>query len=313
MLYLLSLADTRAVSERAYSAAELRAMRELYERVLIAMTREEEAEVLSSGEAREEMVQRERQRLRREMRNLEFDEETLQHLCDNLPTSYVLNTPLPTIADAPATAGTTATRATHRRLLPRRARPFSEMTVVAYDDPEPGLLSKICGVVYAAGMDIRMAQVFTINDWQSESEAEAAPLTSSEDDHALAVQSSTRSIVLDRLHVSRNGRSLTSAQSARLAALLREVLLGHKTVEETVESAGKSRPAGVTPVKISVRNDLSDEHSVLTLINDNVPGCCSYHAHAGWPQVGHSQRQNHFVGWSRRRRVLHHASHQGTG
>jgi hypothetical protein len=74
----------------------------------------------------------------------------------------VLNTPLPNIA-------------THLKFLDQLPQekvivdfyqnprdPFTEMSVVAYDEPQPGLLSKICGVVYAAGMDIHMAQVFTL-------------------------------------------------------------------------------------------------------------------------------------------------------
>lgn len=316
MLYLLSLADTRAVSERAYSASELASMQELYERVLMAMTREEAAQVLTDREAREEMIGRERERLRREMRHLELSDGTLQTLCDNLPASYVLNTPLPTIA-------------THLRFLDQlpqeklivdfynHARDaFTEMTVVAYDEAEPGLLAKICGVVYALGMGIRMAQVFTVSDWRNAS-SQASPVSAQNGDgvaqnSVVAVKSSTRNteknvaktaaktmtsstrveenatksvveesvahdivqrdIVLDLLHVDRAGRPLNSSQSARLAAALREVLLGEKSVEEVLEANGKTNPGGLSPSKISVRNDLSDEYSVLTMVNENVPG-----------------------------------------
>ncbi len=302
MLYLLSLADTRAVSERAYSLSELSSMRELYERVLMAMTREEAAQVLTDSEAREEMIQRERQRLRREMRHLELSDGTLQKLCENLPASYLLNTPLPTIA-------------THLRFLDQlpqeklivdfyqHARDaFTEMTVITYDDPEPGLLSKICAVVYALGAEIRMAQVFTISDWRHGSREQQpgveatesstqlngqVPLNGAPADVSRDASNATSEaeipadasntnlpgdIVLDRLHVSRGGRPLSSSQSARLAAALREVLLDGKAVEQLLEANGKSNPTGVSPLKISVRNDLSDEHSVLTLVNDNVPG-----------------------------------------
>ena len=54
--------------------------------------------------------------------------------------------------------------------------------------------------------------------------------------------------------------------------MLREVLLDRKSVEEILEANGKSNPTGLSPTKISVRNDLSDEHSVLTMVNENVPG-----------------------------------------
>jgi [protein-PII] uridylyltransferase len=98
MLYLLSLADTCAVGERSYSQHDLGQMRELYERALLAMTRIETAEVLSDTERREQLVQQERERMRRNLRHLELDDATLQRLSDTLPAAYVLNTPLPTMA-----------------------------------------------------------------------------------------------------------------------------------------------------------------------------------------------------------------------
>jgi UTP:GlnB (protein PII) uridylyltransferase len=315
MLYLLSLADTRAVGERSYSNLEIEAMRDLYERTLMAMTSQETAQALTDSEMREQMVQRERARLRREMRHLELDEPLLQRLCDSLPASYVLNTPLPTIA-------------THLKFLDQLPQekvivdfyqnprdPFTEMSVVAYDEPQPGLLSKICGVLYAAGMDIHMAQVFTLFSQDGAFDAAAvgrvlsarhqradehgalkngaAENQSAENGTANAVGSDGsaadgssaangnneldgRGIVLDRLYVARDGRPLTSAQCARLAASLREVLLGEKSVEQVLEAAGKDVATQLAPQRISVRNDLSDEHSVLTVVNDNVPGLLYY-------------------------------------
>jgi UTP:GlnB (protein PII) uridylyltransferase len=318
MLYLLSLADTRAVGERSYSNMEIEAMRDLYERTLMAMTRQETAQSLTDSEMREQMIQRERGRLRREMRHLELDDQLLQRLCDSLPASYVLNTPLPTIA-------------THLKFLDQLPQEkvivdfyqsprdlFTEMSVVAYDEPQPGLLSKICGVVYAAGMDIHMAQVFTLFSQEGTSDAAAVgrvlsarhqeivdkaasangassngasnksgssditangvslPESATESQAGSTPDTDSRGIVLDRLYVARDGRPLTSAQCARLAASLREVLLGEKTVEEVLEAAGKDVSTQLAPQRISVRNDLSDEHSVLTVVNDNVPGLLYY-------------------------------------
>jgi [protein-PII] uridylyltransferase len=257
MLYLLSLADTRAVGERSYSNLELQTMEELYERVLIAMTSEETVQRLTDSEMREQMIQRERGRLRREMRKLPIDDATLQNLCENLPASYVLNTPLPTVA-------------THLKFLEQLPAEkvivdfyqgpqdvFTQMTIVAYDDPKPGLLSKICGTVWAAGFEIHGAQVFTLRD-QPFGEGDR------------------RDIVLDLLRVGRDGRALTSAQSARLAALLRGIMLGDQSVEEVIKAAGKPVIAGLSPHRIGMRNDLSDEHSVITVVNDNVPGLLYY-------------------------------------
>lgn len=260
MLYLLSLADTCAVGERSYSNLDLQAMRELYERCLLAMTRAETAQVLTDTEKREQLVQQERERMRRDMRHLELDDATLQRLSDTLPAAYVLNTPLPTMA-------------THLKFLdqlpeeklivdfyPLQGRSFAEMTIVAYDDADPGLLSKICGVVHAGGADILAAHVYTLrgldlnSKWMSN-----APVYG-------------RDVVLDRLHVVAGGRPLSSSQSAKLAALMREVLTGGLSVEEAIKTSGKKVAQSVVPQKISARNDLSDEHTVITVISDNVPG-----------------------------------------
>jgi [protein-PII] uridylyltransferase len=259
MLYLLSLADTRAVGEQSYSMLELQAMEDLYERTLLAMSSEETAQRLSDSEMREQMIQRERERLRREMRKLPIDDGTLQRLTENLPASYVLNTPLPTVA-------------THLKFLEQLPEEkvivdfyqgandvYTQMTLVAYDDPAPGLLAKVCGAVWAAGFEIHAAQVFTLRAPGSGENSDASP-----------------NVVLDLLQVGREGRALSSAQSARLAALTREILLGEQSVESALKAANKPIHMALTPHRIGMRNDLSDEHSVLNIVNDNVPGLLYY-------------------------------------
>lgn len=260
MLYLLSIADTCAVGERSYSPLDLQAMRDLYERCLIAMTRAETAQVLSDEEKREQLVQQERERMRRQLRHLEMDDATLQRLSDTLPAAYILNTPLPTMA-------------THLKFLdqlpqeqlivdfyPLETRSHSEMTVVAYDEDKPGLLSKMCGVVHAADAEIVTAHVYTLRGHE---------LNSKWMRHAPEYG---RDVVLDRLHIVAAGRSLTSSQTARIAATLREVLIENTSVEEVLKSAGKKGTARIVPTRMEARNDLSDEHTVISLICNNVPG-----------------------------------------
>ncbi|MBV9469246.1 MAG: HD domain-containing protein [Abitibacteriaceae bacterium] len=296
MLYLLALADTKAVGERTYSNLDIESMQELYERVLLAMTREETAEVLSDTEKREHLVQRERERLRHEMRHLALDEATLQRLTDELPTSYILNTPLPTVA-------------THLKFLdqlpqekvivdfytdPRRA--FTEMTIVAYDDPKPGLLSKICGVVQAAGVDILEAQVYTL----LAQEGEEQNLTDGPPNQNIErVDDISRNIVLDRLHIISNNRPITESRAARLAALLREVLLNEKTVESVLQATSKITAQGMVPQRIGARNDLSDEHTVISIVSDNVPGLL-YHVTRALATIGLDIHTAKITSWAGR-------------
>lgn len=255
MLYLLSIADTKSVGDKAYSRLDLEAMRELYERVFIAMTRQETAEVLSDAEKREQAVQRERERLRRELRRFQWDDETLSRLTNGLPAAYVLNTPLPTIA-------------AHLKFLEQlpseklivdfshEARgQFTEATVVTYDDAEPGLLSKICGVVHALGAEVLAAHVYTLHITDT-----------------IGVHPPGRAIVLDRLSLAFKGRALPESRCLKLAAMLRDVIAGGKSIEDVIHEAGREMAARVVPERVGARNDLSDEHTVVSVVCDNTSG-----------------------------------------
>lgn len=262
MLYLLSLADTQAVGERTYSLHDLDAMRELYEKVLLAMTREETAEALTDAEKREQLAQKERETLRREVRRFDvsLDESTLQRLCADLPASYVLSTPLSTIAS-------------HLQLLDQLPEEgllidfndeerglWTELTIVTCDDEQPGLLSKICGVMHALGVEILTAQVYTLQGLANRD----------------ADGCGTGDVVLDRLQLGANNRALSEAKRARLASALRAVLRDGKNVEELLRESGKTETQSLVAERISARNDLSDEHTVITVVSENVPGLMYY-------------------------------------
>jgi [protein-PII] uridylyltransferase len=257
MLYLLSLADTKAVGERTYSELDLQNMKELYERTLMAVTREEAAQVLTDSEKREQMVARQRKRLHSEMRRTmknRIDESTLLRLSQQLPTAYVLNTPLPTIAS-------------HLQLVDQLPQEkllvdwqdandgaATEMTIVTYDEPAPGLLSKICGVVYAVGAEILEASAFTLHF--------PAPSSTETESH----------VVLDRLQLGVRGKALPETRCVRFADKLRAVLTEGESLEKVLSAAGKAVAASLQPERLDARNDLSDEHTVITVVNDNVPG-----------------------------------------
>jgi UTP:GlnB (protein PII) uridylyltransferase len=138
-------------------------------------------------------------------------------------------------------------------------------------------------VVYAAGPEILTAHVFTVRGRGScpgaKGEADGDEVKS--DDPLLAARASDGcSIVLDRLHLSSNGRALSEAAGARLAAVLREVLLGQRSIEDVLQAAGKTTSLGITPHRIAARNDLSDEHTVISVLCDTVPGLLYHVTHA---------------------------------
>jgi [protein-PII] uridylyltransferase len=297
MLYLLSVADTRAVGERAYSPLDLQVMRELYDKVLLAMTRDETAEALSDAEKREQLAQRERAALRRAVRrsDVALDESALHRLCEDLPASYVLNTPLPTIV-------------THLQLLDQLPhegllvdyhddeRGFStEVTIVTCDDEQPGLLSKVCGVMHALGVEILAAQVHTLRGMAPEKFDAPDENSTSQ----LLVPATRGDIVLDRLQVEMSGRALSETKRARLSAALRAVLCEGKNVEELLREAGKNIAQPLSVQRVTARNDLSDEHTVVTIVSDNVPGLM-YFLTRGLARVGLDIHTAKITGWSGR-------------
>jgi len=132
----------------------------------------------------------------------------------------------------------------------------TEMTIVTYDEPAPGLLSKICGVVYAVGAEILEASAFTLHFAASSQTGNAA------ENH----------VVLDRLQLGVRGKALPETRCVRFADKLRAVLTEGESLEKVLSAAGKVIAASLQPERLEARNDLSDEHTVITVVNDNVPG-----------------------------------------
>lgn len=240
MLYLLSYADTKAVGTRAYTEVDMRLLDDLYLKVNRAFCEET---LETDIEAR---AITERARVRTELTGLEVPDERLKELSERLPASYVVNTPFGLIA-------------THLKLLDRletervvadfyttAGDDFTELTICAYDDPEPGMLSKITGTLYANDIDIRTAQVFTLDG--------------------------NEQIVLDTLWVAFNAMPLSEAKADRMRGTLRGVLSRDKDVEAVIAESRKPLDAQVWVEEIEARNDLSEEHTVIHLVAGDVKG-----------------------------------------
>jgi [protein-PII] uridylyltransferase len=163
-----------------------------------------------------------------------------------MPAAYVLNTPLDEIT-------------AHIRLLERLEeervvldiynRPgddYSELTVCTYDDPRPGMLAKITGVLYGCNVDIHKAQVFTLEK--------------------------ERPVVLDTLWIRSAGAQISENRARRLRTALREILAGERAVEDFLASAGKHPPERISIDSLELRNDLSEEHTVVHIIARDLQG-----------------------------------------
>lgn len=238
-LYLFTYADTRAVSEDNWTSMDNRDLEDLYRRVHDRLAG-------NGGEGAAAVEERLGSIRRKLTRYKDLEEEAVLRHCARMPASYVLNNSLDEIA-------------LHVRLLSRLPeeqvvldfynRPgdtYSELTVCAYDDPMPGMLARIAGVLYGCGADIYKAQVFTAK--------------------------AERPIVLDVLWVTAAGMQVSENRARRIGAALKEVLGGRMPIEEFLRKAGKQPPRAVPLESIDLRNDLSEEHTVVHVIARDLQG-----------------------------------------
>jgi [protein-PII] uridylyltransferase len=238
MLYLLAWADGRAVEQKTFGGPEARLLDELYFRALGSMT------------AREEPVSVERMRahLRSQLAAERISDAAVRQLLDTMPPRYVLNTPLPEISrharflEQLQATGEPVIDFEHE---PARASggqvggDFTELTVCTYDDPQPGLLSKIAGTLFANEADISSARVFT--------------------------SSSASPVALDTLWISVRRQPVSEARANRIEQDLRRVLSGQLSVQELVQQRA-GQPQKLEPERLAARNDLSEDHTVIELV-----------------------------------------------
>ncbi|MCW3100077.1 MAG: UTP--GlnB [Chthonomonadaceae bacterium] len=266
MLYLLTYADTRAVGSGVWTQVKGRFLRDLWRRSAAVLSDEEP---VGYDEA---TVARARRRLLKDLSVHNLPEAEVAEHIHTMPPQYLLNQSLRDIA-------------LHIEFIRklREGQPvidfmdepdatYTEMTVCTYDDPRPGLLAKIAGVLYAADVNIHSAQVVT------------------------RVQGEEH-IALDTLWIDYHGRQLAPGKRREIVATLREVLSGAKTVPEILsrrkERTHRSRgPSYVPYVPLtirSIRNDLSDTYTVVEAVGPDVPGTfykvADSLSHLGWDIV----------------------------
>lgn len=240
-LHVFTYADTRAVAENNWTSMDNRDLEDLYRRVQDYLSGEVVA--ASSSDAVEQRLGSIRRRLAR-FKSPE-GEAVLEH-CSRMPASYLLNTSVDEIA---LHVRLVQRLEKERVILDSYNRPgetYTELTVCTYDDPQPGMLARIAGALYGCGVDIYKAQVYTM--------ATLPP------------------VVLDMLWVSASGVQISENRARRIDAALKDVLTGTVGVEEFLRKAGKQPPSGVPLDGIDLRNDLSEEHTVVHVIARDLQG-----------------------------------------
>ncbi len=202
LLTLLTWADASAVSSNTWTQAQDSFLRELYVRTSDYL--KGHAEVVVDATVH-------RQRLLRQLKSVEQDEESVKSFVESLPAHYLTSTPPNVIRlhmefATKASGGTPTVELFHRPEIGA-----TELTVCAKD--KAGLLSVLLGILYAFDLSI------------------------------LSIRASTtmteEPVALDVFTVSFGGRPVPPATSQQVSKSVMDVLEGRKTIEEVLKARGK--------------------------------------------------------------------------
>ena len=213
MLYLLTYADTAAVGVGVWTEVQGRFLAELYGRAEAVLA----APPAEDGTAPPVIVpdlKRQRERIRKGLTQRDLPTDIILEHTRSLPAQYLLNTPLEEMHLHIAMVS--RLRETFEPAVDFKneyGADYTELTLCAYDDPKPGLLAKITGVLYAHDINLHTAQVFT--------------------------RDASVRIAIDTLWIDYRGKPLSVPKRAELQESLRRVLLGEIGIGELLQKHKK--------------------------------------------------------------------------
>lgn len=231
MLYLLTYADTHAVGSGVWTEVKAAFLRELHrksERFLMAT---------ESVEHAPPDMGRFRRRLAKELSLENLPEEMVARHLNLMPATYLLNTAQEQIG-------------LHIRMVQKAIQgvpqlafqtppdaSVTELTVCAIDDPEPGLLAKIAGVLYAGQVVVHAANVFT--------------------------RAGEIKVAIDTLWADYRGRPIPPAKRAEIEENMKTVLTGEVSVTDLLRRSQRIGQAPPNLVSLVVHHDLSEQFTVI--------------------------------------------------
>ena len=268
MLFLLTLADFRAVGDDNWSAVHVRFLRELYHRA---------SRNLSSPMAEdfEIDIERHKRRVRRELTLANLDPAEVDEHSACMPVAYLLNTSPEDMAMHIDSVRQVRSGVPVVELRDDRMSEFTTLTICSLDDPTPGLLAKIAGVLYALDVDIHAAEVFT--------------------------RECSDVIALDTLYIDFEQCQLPEFKKRQVAADLTNVLSGASSVKDLLRGKGKAISRALDVHDLTIHSHLSDRHTVLEISVEDCEGLLYFLTRAisslGWNT--HNARVTTFSGLAR--------------
>lgn len=270
-LYVFTYLDTSAVAENNWTSMDFRDLEDLYRKMQEFY--QSNAGEDSNGDDKVNLVRKKIGALK----TAKNEAAVLKH-CDSMPASYILNTPLEEIAFHLQLLDRLESDKVALDVYNRPGDDYTELTVCAYDDPSPGMLSKIAGVLYGCNIDIQRAQAFTMHTKDP--------------------------VVLDTLWLRSNGMQISESRARRVQTALKQVLTGEIPLEEFLQKSGKKAPDGIVLDEIDLRNDLSEEHTVVHVVALDSQGLlyvmsrsfsqCGLHIHSAKIATWNARAENNF-------------------
>ncbi len=240
-LYVFTYIDTSAVAEKNWTSMDFRDMEDLCRKMQDFLSGDPADAGAGNREDKIVLVRKKLVALRGSQ-----NEAAVQKHCDAMPAGYVLNTSLEEIAFHLQLLDRLESENIVLDVYNRPGDDYTELTLCTYDDPSPGMLSKITGVLYGCNADIHRAQAFTMQK--------------------------ARPVVLDTLWIRSNGMQISESRARKIQTALKEVLSGAKPIEDFLKNSGKIPPAGIALDSIDLHNDLSEEHTVVHIVAGDLQG-----------------------------------------
>lgn len=240
-LYVFTYIDTSAVAEKNWTSMDFRDMEDLCRKMQDFFSGDAADAAAGSREDKIVLVRKKLVALRGSK-----NESAVQKHCDAMPAGYVLNTPLEEISFHLQLLDRLESENVVLDVYNRPGDDYTELTLCTYDDPSPGMLSKITGVLYGCNVDIHRAQAFTMQK--------------------------ARPVVLDTLWIRSNGMQISESRARKIQSALKEVLSGAKPIEGFLKNSGKTPPVGIVLDGIDLHNDLSEEHTVVHIVARDLQG-----------------------------------------
>ena len=236
MLFLLTIADVRAVGSDVWTTWKAMLFNELYEKAFNILERGD-----FKLEAGTERVRNVRRKVR-EMVEYDIPASTAKEELRALPTRYLLSAPLQTIADHLRLLVQLNEKDLVMQLQHEQESGFSSFTICSFDTY--GLFAKITGVMAANGINILGAQIFTGKNGK----------------------------ILDILQVNSAQGFLITDQNRwqKVEADMTEVLHGTVQVSDLVNKRQRptllqAKSARQFPTRIEIDNEVSEEYTVIDI------------------------------------------------